>query len=897
MVTTEAVKDYLFRSCDQNPFCKRNRHYADHVVGSPYCLDGSTVLFEDNTLTGTIFKIVGDNKIELPLTVSVLESGIRVSIDEKRRLDGSIEIFGNELVQKSRFSVAPYAFAGEPRKAAASSRLSKSTEGSSFQISYGDKNHVEIQTNPFKASFFRNGELQVELNGKGFLNYEHWRSIDTEEIHLGPYELDEGLWEDEFDNHKDKKSRGPESVALDVTFVGYKHVYGIPEHADSLSLRETRGKKEGDHKEPYRLYNVDIFEYETESQMAMYGAIPFMQAHKKGASAGVFWANAADTYIDITKQDGSTTSHWMSEAGLLDVFVFLGDSPAQITKHYCGITGLPALPQTFAIGYHQCRWNYNSQDDVLEVDENFDKHDMPYDVIWLDIEYTVEKQYFTWAQSVFPDHVGMMHKLDEAKRKLVPIIDPHIKVKKDYDVYETVTNKNLAVLNSDGEIFHGHCWPGESVWLDTLNPGLQPFADRWYSKKSLFGGDADNLHIWNDMNEPSVFSGPETTMPRDNIHYGGWEHRDVHNLVGLTYHNLTVNSLNKRYENTQRPFVLTRSFYAGSQRLSAMWTGDNMAKWEYLKAATPMILTQGVAGYPFSGADVGGFFGDPSSELLTRWYQVGVFYPFFRGHAHIDAKRREPYLPPSPYREIIRDSLKLRYKLLPSIYTAFYRAATDALPVMRPLFYEVPGNEEVFAIDDEFFLGDTGLLVKPVTEEGATSVDIYLPDDEVYYDYIDYKPISGKGYHTVTAPLEKIPVFARGGHIHVRRERERRSSGLMKHDPYTIVVAVSKAGKAQGELYVDDGESYEYQVGEFIHQQFEYDNRELRAIDVHTTSVPLDFADLTIERVVFLGGKAPRSATVVQGGKSWEAEIQTIKGGFIVRNPAMVIGREWSIKV
>lgn len=895
-VLRELPRDTRLRSWDMNPFAKRNRYYADHVEAakSPYRLDESTIsMSEDLVLTGEIIKTVGQKVITLPLTIAVLEHSIRVSIDEKQRLDGTAKST-NPNVQMKRFSIEPVAFAGPPAKAD-SAKFFKQRSGV-YWIVYGDRDRVEIGADPFKVLFFRDGQMQVLLNERGYLNYEHWRAKDSKENNLGPYELGEGLWEDEFDGFKDEKSRGPESVALDVVFSGYRHVYGIPEHTDNMSLRETRGRNEDDHNEPYRLYNVD-FEHRVDSPTSMYGAIPFMQGHKKGCSAGVFWANASDTYIDITKDENSTTSHWISETGLLDVFVFMGDSPADITRAYCGITGFPSLPQTFAIAYHQCRWNYDSEDDVLDVDAKFDKHDIPYDVIWLDIEYTDQKKYFTWDEKMFPHHIDMMNKLDENKRKLVAIIDPHIKASESYEVYRVVKENNLAVKEADGKnIFHGNSWPGKSVWIDSLNPSAQPFYDQWYSKSRYFGGDANNLHIWNDMNEPSVFSGPEFSVPKGSIHHGGWENRDVHNLVGFTFHNITVNSLKQRYSHTQRPFVLSRSYFAGSQRLSAIWTGDNGGSWEFLRAATTMILTQGICGFPFVGADVGGFFGNPPPELLTRWYQAGVFYPFFRAHASDTTKRREPYLAPEPYRGIIRDTIKLRYKLLPTIYTAFYRASTDALPIMRPLFYETPDNEEVYAIDDEFFVGGSGLLVKPVTKEGTTVVDFYLPDDEVYYDYSDYKEIlSGKGVHAVCVTLEKIPILARGGHVHVRKDRERKSSSYMKHDPFTLVVAVSKYGKARGELYVDDGETYNYLKGEYVHQKFEYDNGIMRATNVHSSGTESVIGCLQIEDIIVIGDRTPRAATISQGSREWKSEIESLDGAYRVRNAAVVISDQWSI--
>lgn len=931
---TLAVKSYLFRKCEENPFCKRNRHYADQVATvrssdalwkSPYELDLSSVSgLHDGSLTATILKTTATgNKVELPLTVSFLDSGsVRLTVDEKVRSDGNIEVYGNALLQKQRYNtLEEWALAG-PLSNAKDSTLEVTQTASEISIQYGNGNKVVFAADPFAVKFYRNGELQVVLNERGLLNYEHWRpkptgeGDDAKDPQISALELEDGLWEDSFDSKTDKKSKGPEAVALDVTFVNYKNVYGIPEHADKLSLRETRGGP-GNHEQPYRLFNVDIFEYETNSPMAMYGSIPFMQAHKAGGSAGVFWMNAADTYIDIvkTKSDNdkflnllqSTQTHWISEAGLIDVFVMLGDSPAEINKQYGEITGFSQLPQTFAIGHHQCRWNYNSQEDVLEVNSNFDKYSIPYDVIWLDIEYTDEKKYFTWNKQNFPDPVQMLGELDETKRKLVAIIDPHIKVTKDYDFVTSLESKDLAMKSNEGKPYHGHCWPGESLWIDTFAPKARELWNSMFKLGSALGGAATNLHIWNDMNEPSVFSGPETVAPKDAIHYGGWEHREVHNVYGLTFHNATTEAMKLRYKNTQRPFVLTRSYFSGSQRAGAMWTGDNTATWEYLKIATPMVLTSGVAGMPFAGADVGGFFENPTSELLTRWYQAGTFYPFFRAHAHIDSKRREPWIPGGEYTPVIADAIKLRYKLLPTFYTAFHQASVDGTPIMKPLFYVTPDNEHSFAVDDEFFVGDSGILVKPITEEGATRTDIYLPDDEVYYDYFNpAKRFQGTGNHGYEAPLDTIPMVARGGHIHTRRDRERRSAGLMKYDPYTVIVHLSKSGTAKGSLYVDDGESYKYIDGEYLNIDFSFDSgRASRQFVSSKTAGSLSSAyldTLWVEKVVIVGyeGEVKESAVIEllqDGGLSREVKVSQDAAGAVSVKAKMLLSRDFSISI
>lgn len=410
------------------------------------------------------------------------------------------------------------------------------------------------------------------------------------------------------------------------------------------------------------------------------------------------------------------------------------------------------------------------------------------------------------------------------------------------------------------------------------------------------------------MNEPSVFNGPETTMPKDNLFHDNWEHRDHHNIYGMTYHNATYQGVLERESKNRdkqiRPFVLTRSFFAGSQRTAAMWTGDNEAKWDHLQASIPMLLAQGIAGMPFAGADVGGFFGNPSKELLTRWYQAGAFYPFFRGHAHIDAKRREPYLAGEPYTSVIRNALRLRYSLLPSWYSAFHRASWDGMPILRPMFVMFPDNEAGFAIEDQFFMGDTGLLVKPQTHENGESVDIFLPDGQRYYDYDDYTVHTGENTHvTVATPLEKIPILMRGGHIFTRRDRPRRSSALMKHDPFTLVVSVGAEGVAGGVLYLDDGESFDYEKGHFIHRSFMFTTADgvLRSGNLHRdpkrgAAFEKTMKGVRVERVVLVGvdEKVGESGVVkvTQGKKSWEALVKVENAGgngkarvLVIRDP------------
>ncbi|KAF2841231.1 glycoside hydrolase family 31 protein [Patellaria atrata CBS 101060] len=954
VVPSVSVKHDTFKTCAQSGFCKRNRAFADNASSistwqSPYALDPNSIAFNDGKLSGTILKKLDNSKekVRLPIIITFLESGtVRITIDEEKRQKGDIVLRHDSKVRKERYNeAANWAIVGglEPNKGAA---LSNDAGTQTTKVLYGPAGAYEavLRHSPFGIDFNRDGKTHIQLNERGLLNVEHWRAkVEKETIEPKEGEEQQVLqdtatestedestwWEESFGGNTDSKPRGPESIGLDISFPGYDHVYGIPEHASSMSLKQTRGG-DGGYTDPYRLYNSDVFEYELDSPMTLYGVIPLMQAQAKDSTVGVFWLNAAETWVDIIKGKSvanalslgvagksSTQTHWFSESGQLDLFVFLGPTPKDITKKYGELTGYSQLPQASVIGYHQCRWNYVTDQDVMDVDRKFDKHRIPYDVIWLDIEYTDGKKYFTWDPLNFP-HPDKMHKqLDEHERKVVVIIDPHIKNENNYHVDEDLRNKDLGVHNKEGSISEGWCWPGSSHWIDSFNPAARAWWKSLYQFKK-FIGTAKNTFLWNDMNEPSVFNGPETTMPKDNIHYGNWEHRDVHNIYGMTVHNATHEGLIERKKGEiQRPFVLSRAFFAGSQRLGAVWTGDNLADWGHLRAALPMLLNQGISGFPFVGSDVGGFFGNPTKELLTRWYQSGTFYPFFRGHAHIDTRRREPYLAGTPYTQIITQAIRLRYSLLPAWYTAFHEASIDGSPIIRPNFYVHPSDEKGFAIDDQLYIGSTGLLAKPIVQEGAESADIYIADDEPYYDYFDYTVYSGKGSHTYKAPLEKIPLLMQGGHIIPRRDRPRRSSGLMRYDPYTLLIVLDKAGNAEGSLYVDDGETFDYQQGAYIHRKFSFNQETgiLSSEDISTkgskTAAYLKaMAKVRVERVIIVGApnswKSKTQVSIAEEGakdsskkKSVSLQYHAAAGGkgswAVVRDPGVLIAKGWKI--
>lgn len=725
----------------------------------------------------------------------------------------------------------------------------------------------------------------------------------------------DGCWSEDFQRHTDPKLRGPESVGMDISFPFANHIYGIPERTVNFSIGDTVDKLGQVISEPYRLYNLDVFEFELDKPLGLYGAVPFLYARNGKHSSGILWLNSAETYVDVIESATGKDTHWFSESGLVDTYIFPGPSPSDILKQYLFLTGKPAMPARFALGYHQCRWNYRDEEDVRAVDAGFDEHDIPYDVLWLDIEHTDGKRYFTWDKERFPDPTGLQEHLGKRGRKMVTIVDPHVKRDKKYSIHKLGLEKNLYVNKPDGSPYDGWCWPGSSSYFDFTSKRVREEFAGLFSQEH-YPHFTKYLHTWNDMNEPSVFNGPEGTMPKDLVHENGVEHRHIHNIYGHYFMQASFEGVRKGHGGNDRPFILSRSFFAGSHRYGAIWTGDNTADWEHLASSVRMLLPIQITGMVFSGADVGGFFGNPSSELLARWYQVGAFQPFFRGHAHLDTNRREPWIFGEPYTNVIASAIRTRYSFIPYWYSLFAGLAlgseagfglSNAGPPMRPLWWEFGEEEsdEVNKSEHEWLVGNA-LLCAPVMEEGATKHSVYFPGKGIWYDLFapgEYgKRVGRNGHMTIDVSLERMVVYQRGGTIVPKQERRRRSTSAMGQDAYTLVVALNEKREAEGELYLDDGRTYNFESGRYSLRRFSYSGNELvvKEVSKHegTRSGPVDEQNAVVERVVILGfgGSAPK--VVKAGDRELDFEYNEKTEVLTLQRPGVVIGgTEWIIRI
>ncbi|XP_061690897.1 neutral alpha-glucosidase AB isoform X3 [Syngnathoides biaculeatus] len=897
---TLAVERANFKTCDQSAFCKRQR--ALNPGESPY-----RALLETMELTNTrlTLQLKNDkNKVRLLLELYRLQGNItRVKINELKPL-------------KPRYEVPDVLIREPPTEPL--SLLSQDENGVVLSLG-AESQRVIVSVRPFRLDIMEGRDVLLSLNSRGLLAFEHLRmrkdtqadreaeDADLEDEAISNESEEEGMWDETFKSFTDSKPNGPTAVGLDFSLPGVEHVYGIPEHADSLRLKTTEN---GD---PYRLYNLDVFQYELHNSMALYGSIPVMVAHNAQRTTGIFWLNAAETWVDISSNTAGKTVfgkmldyvqgssetpqtdvHWLSESGIIDVFIMLGPTPKDVFSQYASLTGTQAFPPLAALAYHQCRWNYNDQDDVQSVDAGFDEHDIPYDFIWLDIEHTDGKRYFTWDTNKFPTPKEMLQSLMDKKRKMVTIVDPHIKVDSSYKIHNEIKSRGFYTKTKDGSDYEGWCWPGSAGYPDFSREDMR---DWWASMFAFdqYEGTMENLYTWNDMNEPSVFNGPEITMHKDAKH-GDWEHRDLHNLYAFYVQMATAKGLIQRSGGVERPFVLTRGFFAGSQRYGAVWTGDNAAEWGHLKISIPMCLTMGLVGISFCGADVGGFFKSPNSELLVRWYQTGAYQPFFRAHAHLDTTRREPWLFGPENTALIREAVRQRYSLLPYWYQQFYHTYHTGQPVMRPLWVEYPQDPASFALEDEFLIGKD-LLVHPVTEEGATGVTAYLPGkEEVWFDVHTFQKHSGGQNLYIPVTMRSIPVFQRGGSIIPRKLRVRRSSACMEHDPYTVYVALGNQRVAEGELYIDDGHTFNFEKKEFIHRRLLFANNILSSVNLAPEAhFP---THSTIERIIILGANKPTRATLTTADgqtRILEIDFDASASVLTLRKPGMNAGTDWTV--
>ncbi len=582
-----------------------------------------------------------------------------------------------------------------------------------------------------------------------------------------------------------------------------EHFYGFGERTgllDKLSKVQTN-------------WTVDSLDYGVLTDN-MYQAIPFFMALRPGVGYGLFFNTTFWSQFDIGAEQPGI---WRMETrgSELDYYIIYGPEPAKILNTYTELTGRMPLPPKWSLGYQQCRWSYESDSVVRELAREFRDRFIPCDVIHLDIDYMRGYRVFTWSPKRFGDYKELLRDLKQDGFKTVTIIDPGVKYEPeaDYHVFDEGLKNDYFVRKIDGQLFHGYVWPEKSVFPDFMRPDVREWWGSLHKSLTEFGVAG----IWNDMNEPAIddrpfgdegekiWFPPETPQGPHDEQTTHWE---VHNLYGQMMAQACYKGLEQLRPN-ERSFVLTRSGYAGIQRWSAVWTGDNQSLWEHLEMSLAMLCNLGLSGVAFVGADIGGFAGNATGELFARWMQVGMLYPLMRGHSAMSTARHEPWVFGDRVEKICRDYIELRYQLLPYIYTLFWEAATTGAPILRPLLYHYHNDPKTFTLSDQVMLGSS-LLAAPIYRPGEECRVVYLPEGR-WYDWWSGEGFDGSTHILAHAPLERMPLYVRAGAIIP-------IAPVMQYvDEHPLDQLTLKIWRGTGELtfYEDDGHSFEYKSGAF----------------------------------------------------------------------------------
>jgi len=577
--------------------------------------------------------------------------------------------------------------------------------------------------------------------------------------------------------------------------------YGLGDKPVNMNLRGQR----------FVNWGTDTYGYQKGAD-PLYKNIPFYYVLHQRIAHGIFFDNTFKAFFDFAAERADVTSFW-AEGGELNYYFIYGPTLLEVSQEYTHLTCPPPLPPLWTLGYHQCKWSYFPERNVQEIALGLRERRIPCDAIYLDIDYMDGYRCFTWHPQHFPEPKRLVQDLAQDGFKLVVIIDPGIKIDPTYAVYQEGLANDYFCRRADGPLMRGSVWPGQCHFPDYTRPEVR----EWWA--SLFEGlikDVGVRGVWNDMNEPAVFE--RGTFPDDvRFAYDGQpcSHKKAHNIYGMQMARATNEGV-ARFSYPNRPFTITRSTYAGGQRYSSGWTGDNIASWEHLWLANIQCQRLSISGFSFIGSDIGGFIDQPSGELYARWIALGAFHPFFRTHSSGDHGDQEPWSFGEPFTSLVRSFIELRYQLLPYMYTTFWQYSTHGTPMLRPLTFLDQNDPETYLRMAEFSLGDN-LLVCPITQPGADGRWMYLPKGQWYYYWTDELKAGGAEVWAA-ADLTRIPLFIKAGAV-VPMQPVMQFVGEKVVEELTLHVYY-KAGTAESMLYDDGGEGYAYQQGQQTTRRF-----------------------------------------------------------------------------
>ena len=650
------------------------------------------------------------------------------------------------------------------------------------------------------------------------------------------------------------------SVGLDFT-VNSTHMFGLPQRADNFRLEETGF----DH--PYRLFNQDRWQWSEEGKNSepLYGSVPYIMGHSHQSDASIAWMNSAETFVFLNHghHGEKTNNAFISEGNALEFYLLGAEgNPKKLQKKLAELTGYTSMPPLSSLGYHFSKWEDNSANRITERTHDFNHFGFPVDYFWFDSEYAQNYQYGEFDQKRFnqEDVMTMNDEVWRSGRRFVIAADPHIRASKDYFMYKEGLAKqgkaiddhhisNLFIRDSSAKkAYEGESRAGKSVWVDFLNESA---CDYWKDlfHPSVFKGTNYMYGIWSDMNEPSVYKTKahkqQVGMSMDATHMTAngdiLQHRWIHNAYGALQQRATFQGLLRRDRGQQRPFQLSRSFFFGSQRYGTVGAGSNHAKFEDAELAVNMMLSLGISGIANSGADVPGYSGVPVDDLFVQFYQLGVYFPFFRANSEIGYEMREPWLQSPRVQRAILAAIKQRYAQSHYMYNLFYESTQTGLPIMRPMWMEFPQDGKTFDLSHQFMFGPH-ILVSPkvgtpsmenAITGGTTEVEVYLPPTTQWYDiYSKLEVATHDDVFIQHVGDTEQGTWVRGGSIlPVLNFRESAESLLQAiEDPIRLEIYANTMGEhpeASGHLYLDDGENHNYRHHEKTQVRYEYDGTKI----------------------------------------------------------------------
>ncbi len=581
------------------------------------------------------------------------------------------------------------------------------------------------------------------------------------------------------------------------------------------------------------LWNIDTPAYGVDGGTHLYQSHPWVMGLRPDGSAfGIIadntWrqsialseSSAQPSSFAATSSQPASTVTFTSQGPAFRVVIIERESPQALMAALTDLTGHMELPPLWALGYQQCRFSYQPDTRVKEIADTLRLLNIPSDVIWMDIDYMDAYKIFTFSPREFPNPKGLNDYLHQKDFKAVYMIDPGVKVEPGYFVDEQGTHGDYWVKTATGEPFVGNVWPGPCHFPDFTRPEVRHWWATLYQDYMATGIDG----VWNDMNEPSVFGGPETSMPADNVHgcrtlevgnekynyssapdgsagtFKNFSHLRYHNVYGLNMVRASRDGL--LLANPQkRPFILSRSNFLGGHRYAATWTGDNLSSWDQLKLSVPMTLTLGLSGQPFNGPDIGGFCESANGDLVAHWTAMGVYFPFVRNHSIKGSVNQEPWAFTPEVLDACRTAIERRYRLMPYIYTLFRESSLNGMPVMRPLFMADAKDLSLRREDRAFLLGADLMIVPRWAEDVAQPTAAPWPA-------VPYAAISSQ--HDAYQP----ELRQRPGSI-IPLANLAQSTTTMRTDSLTLLVCLDADGQAAGHLYEDDGDGFTYRKGNY----------------------------------------------------------------------------------